>query len=34
MDAGHLLFYFTPINQPVDAVQFFQGYMVLDKGVA
>jgi hypothetical protein len=34
MDAGHLLFYFPPINQLVDAVQFFQGYMVLDKGVA
>jgi hypothetical protein len=34
MDAVHLLFYFPPINQLVDVVQFLQRFMVLDKGIA
>jgi hypothetical protein len=34
MDARHLLLYRFPIYQLVDAVQLFQGCMVLDKGVA
>ncbi len=34
MDAGHLLLYFPPINQRVDTVQFFQGFVVLDEGIA
>jgi hypothetical protein len=34
MGARHLLFYRLPVDQLVDAVQLFQGYMVLDEGVA
>ncbi len=34
MDSRHLLFYRLPVNQPVDAVEFFQGLVVFDEGIA